>query len=288
MLDSIVQASVLSLLALGLSLTWGVSKFANVAHLQYATVGAYLTFALWRVIPGGGVPAAIISIITVAALGGVIQHFVLRRLSNISTSTALIGSLALAIVIQAAVQSVAGPQPKRFPTPAQPGVKVGDFVITHGALTVAGITAAILLTCYVILRWTKFGRAVRLTMSNPSLAGVSGVNVRRVVTVLFAASAGLAALGGVLLATDSTVNLGIGDTLLLAVFAAAILGGIGSPWGAVAAAIGLAVLSNVVLSLNFFSFTVPLGYRPAIGFVVLILVLLLRPEGLLTPRRRHA
>lgn len=288
LVDATVQACVLSLLALSLTLTWGTGRFANVAHVQYATVGAYLALALSAVVPGGLATAVVVSVLATTAVGGLLQYFVLRRLASSSASTALIGSLALGIVIVAGVQTLSGPQPKRMPIRPQPGMILGDIIITQNTIVIASITVVALLAVFVVLRWTKFGHAVRYVMSNQSLAGASGINVRRTTTTVFAAAAGLAALAGILVAIDSTVNVTMGDSLLLSVFAATILGGVGRPWGAVVAAVGLAVMSNLLLNVTIFSFMIPLGYRPAIGFLALILVLLFRPEGLFSPRRRYA
>lgn len=285
-LDSVVQAAVVSLLAFGLSLTWGIGRFANVAHVQYAMVGSYLAVVLAET-AGLGI-AAVAAVALSGAAGAAIYLIVLRRLARTSSSAALIGSLALAIVLQAAVQTFAGPQPQRLPVTPQPGILIGELVITRNTVVIAPITAAILICLAVVLRWTPFGRAVRYVQSNPDLARASGIDSGRIVALVFAITAGMAGLAGVMLAVDSTANITMGDALLLPVFAAAIVGGIGRPWGAVAAGVGLAVLSNVLLSIDFFSFRIPVDYRPAIGFLALILVLVFRPEGLFSVRSRHA
>lgn len=287
LLDSVVQAAVVSLVAFGLSLTWGIGRFANVAHVQYALIAAYLAVVLTPVL--GGLPvAAVIAIAVTAAAGAVIYRFVLRRLARTSASTALIGSLALAIVLQAAVQTFAGSQPQRLPITPAPGLLIGDVIVTRNSIVIAGITAVVLGAIAIVLRFTRFGRAVHFVNSNPDLARASGIDSERIITLVFALAAGLAGLGGVMLAVDTTSNITMGDSLLLPVFAAAIVGSIGRPWGAVAASIGLAMLSNVLLSIDLLGLRIPIDYRPAIGFLALILVLVFRPQGLFAVRSRHA
>jgi branched-chain amino acid transport system permease protein len=127
---------------------------------------------------------------------------------------------------------------------------------------------------------------VRCAAANPDLASASGMDVRRVSTSVVFLAAAMAATGGVFIAADTSISLEMGGTLLLAVFAAVIMGGIGSVGGSLLAAAVLALAESTVLRVDFGallgsdSLLVPVSYRPAVGFVAVILVMLLRPQGL--------
>lgn len=140
---------------------------------------------------------------------------------------------------------------------------------------------------------TKMGRQLRAVAANPSLAGACGIDVKRSTDLVWFLSAVLAALGGVLIAANTNVSVNIGFNLLLPIFAAAILGGIGSPVGAILGAAIIGFVENLVVNVNFGAFVgstayLPISYAAAISFLVLVLTLLMRPEGLLGGGARHA
>lgn len=286
LIDSAVRTSELSLVAIGLSLTWGVAKFANIAHVQYATLGAYLTLLFVNMFPLGLVVGALVAIVATGLIGVLLYRAFFRRLVRASSASALIGSLAISIVITAGIQTAAGPSPRPLPLPIQPGITFGGAMITRTQVIVIAIAVTVLIAFFTGLMLTKVGRSMRCVMSNADLAEASGIDTGRIQTHVFFVSGGMAALGGVLLAMDTTVSLDMGAVLLLPVVAAVIMGGVGSPLGSVAAAMLLAVVENVILDIDFGSLLgyetsyVPLNYSAAIGFVALILVMLLRPQGI--------
>lgn len=286
LIDAFVRTSQLSLVAVGLSLTWGIVRFANVAHVQFAPVGAYLALVGATGLGLGLVSGALFGIVA-AGLVGVALHLVFfRRLASFSSATALIGSLALSIVITATIQTIAGPRPQRLPLPIAPGMQLGDAYVTRTQLYVVVLTAVIFVGVFLVLAFTNLGRAVRCVAANPDLAAASGIDVKQVSMVVVFASAALAATGGVFIAADTSISLEMGSTLLLATFAAVIMGGIGSVAGALMASAVLAFAESSVLRVDFGvlfggdSLLVPVSYRPAVGFVAVILVMLFRPQGL--------
>lgn len=286
LIDSAVRASELSLVAIGLSLTWGVAKFANIAHVQYAPLGAYLTLLFINMFALGLVVGALVAIVVTGLIGVLLYRAFFQRLVRASSATALIGSLAISIVITAGIQTVAGPRPRPLPLPIQPGITFGGAMITRTQLIVVAIAVAVLIAYFAGLMLTKVGRSIRCVMANADLAEASGIDTARIKTHVFFVSGGMAALGGVLLAMDTTVSLDMGTVLLLPVVAAVIMGGVGSSAGSVAAAALLALAENLILDIDFGSLLggetsyVPLNYSAAIGFVALILVMLLRPQGI--------
>jgi len=286
LIDTLVRTSELSLVAVGLSMTWGIVRFANVAHVQYAPVGAYLALVAASGLGLGLVAGSLVGIAAAGLLGVVLHLFFFRRLSSFSSATALIGSLALSIVITAAIQAIAGPRPERLPVPMLAGIQLGDAFVTRTQVYIVVLAALIFAALFLVLVFTNFGRAVRCVAANRDLASASGIDVARVSTVVVFVAAALAATGGVFIAADTSMSLEMGSTLLLAVFAAVIMGGIGSVGGSLLAATVLALVESAVLRIDFGtlfgsgSLLVPVSYRPAVGFVAVVLVMLFRPQGL--------
>jgi branched-chain amino acid transport system permease protein len=285
-IDTLVRTAQLSLVAVGLSMTWGIVRFANVAHVQFAPVGAYLALVAASGVGLGVVLGSVVGILAAGVLGVLLHLFFFRRLSSFSSATALIGSLALSIVITATIQAIAGPRPERLPLPPVPGLRLGDAVVTMAQIYIVVLTVLIFAVLFLVLAFTNAGRAVRCAAANPDLASASGMDVRRVSTAVVFLAAAMAATGGVFIAADTSISLEMGSTLLLAVFAAVIMGGIGSVGGSLLAATVLALAESTVLRVDFGallgseSLLVPVSYRPAVGFVAVILVMLLRPQGL--------
>jgi branched-subunit amino acid ABC-type transport system permease component len=294
LIDTLVRTSQLSLVAVGLTMTWGIVRFANVAHVQYAPVGAYLTLVGASAMGLGVVAGSLVGILGAGLVGVLLHLFFFRRLASFSSSTALIGSLALSIVITATIQAVAGPRPERLPLPPAPGIPVGDAFVTRAQLYIVVIAAVIFAALVLVLAFTSMGRAIRSVTANPELAAASGIDVSRVSTAVVFTAAALAAAGGIFIAADTSISLEMGSTLLLAVFAAVIMGGIGSVGGALLASAVLALVESTVLRVDFGALLgagpalVPVSYRPAVGFVAVILVMLLRPQGLFGRGGRRA
>jgi branched-chain amino acid transport system permease protein len=146
----------------------------------------------------------------------------------------------------------------------------------------------------VVIHLTPLGRSIRAVSANPDLAAAAGINVRRVIDSVWLIAGALGALGGVMFAIDNQVSLDMGFQLLLPVFAVAILGGFGSTSGAIAAAYVLALAESLVLRIDFgelvgsSSALLDSSYRPAVGFVLLLVVLLIRPQGIFGREVRRA
>jgi len=285
LLDTAVRGSIIALLAVGLTLVQGTLRFANVAHVEFATLGGYAVVAL----TGAGLgllPSAVLGGAIVAVLAVVLYRLLFRRLLGSGPMIALIGSLALAIVSRAVLQLVYGSRPQYLPTPLERGIDVHGVLITPSQIRLVVIAVTLLAGLLLLLKFTSLGRAVRAVAANPELADVSGLNRGRVVDVVWLLSAGLAAVAGILLAIDSAVGIELGFNLLLPVFAAAIVGGLGSIAGAMIAAYALACAESVVLQVDWGAlfgggYHLEVSYRPAVGFVLLVLMLALRPQGLM-------
>lgn len=291
--ESLLYGSQLALIALGMTLIYGVSKFANVAQADYATLGGYGLVAAVGVVGGTIVGASAVSVVSVGIVSILLYKFLFARLLRRGSATAMIGSLAVSIVIRATIQTVAGPDPQRLDLPLERGIDIMGALITPTELTVMTCSIVVTVATLVLIRFTPLGRQIRAVSSNEGLAAASGINTRRVVDVVWFLCGALGATAGVLLAINSQVHLEMGFQLLLPVFAAAIVGGFGSAGGAVIASYLLAAVGVATLKIDFGAllglgdYMLPTGYRPATAYLVLLVVLLVRPQGLFGRRVRR-
>lgn len=288
--DALVRGSTIALLAVSLTLVYSTMRFANVAQLELATVGAYATASLSGVfvVPVAGLIGGAVAI----GLGILLYELIFRRLLAMGEMAAMIGSLAVSMVLQALIQLLYGSRPRTIPHELERAATVLGAAVTPGQERLVVFSLAALALTGAILRWTPLGKQVRAVAADPALARISGVDQRRVVATVWVLSGGLAALSGIELALQSKADPALGFSLLLPVFSAAIVGGLGSVLGAILASYGVALLESFALSIDFSGGSatveaIPVSYRPAVGFVFLILALVFRPQGLLGTRVRH-
>ncbi|MDX5630070.1 MULTISPECIES: branched-chain amino acid ABC transporter permease [unclassified Brenneria] len=284
-LDTLLRTAELSLIAVGLSLVYGLVRFANVAHVQYAMVGSFITFALLQL----GCPL-LPAILAASALCGImaalLHHWIFRRLVQAGPANAMIGSLAMSMILIALILGVVGSSPQSYNLPLSPMLSLAGSHISRNQLWSAAVTFLLLLGFSILLFRTSLGRSIRALASNRDLAAASGLNADALVhTVNFIAGA-LAGLGGSMLAMNASAYFNQGNDLLLPVLAAAILGGLGNPMGAVLGALLIAATETLVTNLDFgwlFGgelIFIPVTYINAASFLILLLALLLRPYGL--------
>lgn len=283
--DTILRASDLALVALGLSMLYGLVKFPNVAHVQYAMFGAYATYALHA----AGVPlvGALLAASTLTGLVTAGLHvLVFRRLLRGGPAIAMIGSLAVAMLAIALMQGLAGSFPRMFNLPRVEPLVLGGVRISYTQLHLIGTTAVLLVLFVLLLFYTRLGRAMRALASNSMLANASGLNAEHITYFVSFTSGAIAGLGGSMLALSTGAHINLGNDLLLPVFAAAILGGLGNPLGAVAGALLIAATETAVTNINFGPLFgralmfMPVAYISAASFLILLLTLLFKPYGL--------
>jgi branched-chain amino acid transport system permease protein len=274
------QASVLFLVAAGLSLVFGALRVINMAHGSLYMVGAFISTAVVGLVAQttvGFVAALIVAPAIVGALGALIEIGVLRRLYNREHLLQLLATYALVLVFAGAVRIIFHSENRNIGKP--------DFLT--GALNIAGLTfptyklflmvaaVAVAVGLYFVLYRTSLGRNIRAAVSDPELLSSSGVNVPRLFTVVFVIGAGLAALGGVLISPDQAVNGSMDTDVLINAFAISVIGGLGSLLGSFVGAliVGLATSFGILL---------PATSRWSLAFIFVLMaaVLTVRPWGL--------
>jgi branched-chain amino acid transport system permease protein len=279
-INGLMMGSIYVLVALGMVLIYGVMHVLNFAHGVLLAVGAYVSHLLLSRITGSYVLAVVLSMAVLAVIGVALEHAVFRPLRG-NLRNQVIASLGLILAIENTVMWIWGPNALQMKIPStQSIVALGELRFNLHLLVVIGVTLSVVLALFLFLRFTKLGTAIRATSQSAEAALVVGIPVERVHRLTFALSTALAALGGALLGPLFLVFPAMGDEPLVKGLAGIILGGMGSVPGAVIGALAIGVV-EAVSTLYF-----PTDYRDSVAFMMIVLVLLVRPQGLFGVRVR--
>jgi len=282
----LVFSFLLAMASLGLSLIFGTTGLVNFAHGELITFGAMAAFAIDQ-LPGkvslGGanvtMVAGIITAVVVSTAFGWIQDKILwapLRRKGIGLIAAMIVSIGLSIFLRNIYQYFAGADTHNYSQWTSPNPwHVGQISFTPKDVGVVALSAVVLVLVCLAIQRTRIGKATRAVADNPALAASSGINVDRVISVVWSAGAGLAGLSGVLLGMTQGFDYQVGFKILLLVFAAVVLGGLGSVWGALVGSFIIGIFIEVS------TLVIPAELKFVGALVVLIVVLLFRPQGLL-------
>ncbi len=277
-LNGIMAGTILAVPAIGLTALFAVLRFTNFALASHMTIGAYAGFVANATLGLPIIPALIAAFIVAGLVGWLSDEYVLKPLRASGFITTAIGSIALTIALENVVRFIFGNQMRGYNLPLQrdwviSGLRVSPQQVEN--LTIAVVVMGLL---FAFLAMTRTGKAMRAVADNPMLAAIKGINADMVARVVSFVGMGLAGLGGMLIGLDTTIDPLVGFKTILSIFAAAVVGGLGSIPGAVVGALVIGIgeeLSLLVLS--------P-AYRTAIGFIAILIVLTFRPRGILGAR----
>jgi len=273
-----VAGTVLAVPAIGFSAIYGVLRFPNFALASHLTIGA---FAGYVANSGLGLPAvaSVVVAFVVAGVAGVVSdEVVLKPLRRAGPLTTAIAAIALTIVLENVIRFVFGNTLRGYDLPIRrdwqvAGVRIGPQQVQNLVVAVAAMVAV-----FAFLARTRTGKAMRAVADSPTLASIKGIDVDRVARLVNFVGMGLAGVGGMLIGLDTSIDPLTGFRVILSVFAAAVVGGLGSIPGAVAGALGIGIAEELSLL-----WLAP-AYRTAVGFLAILLMLSLRPRGLLGER----
>ncbi|ESR26869.1 branched-chain amino acid ABC transporter permease [Lutibaculum baratangense] len=278
LLEQVVNGLVLGgyylLIALGLSLIFSVGGIVNLAHGAFYALGAYIAVTLGNHIGFG--PATAISPVLVALIGIAFERFILRRFYQQDPILSLLVTFGLAMVAEQLIRIVWGAPPLSVSIPGalRGPVIVGPFLFSQYRLMMLAIVALVLVGLWLLLQKTSFGRVVRAGIQRPDMVAALGIRLQPYMTAVVMLGVGMAALGGALFAPITIVHPAMGAEIITVAFVVVIIGGLGSFWGVVLAALLVGVVRGVTIH-----------FVPAAGeasmYVLMFLVLLLRPRGLL-------
>jgi len=270
----LVLGSIYALGAIGVSLTFGILRFANFAHGDLMTLGAYFGLTLvglgWP-IGVSLIPAALATVL--CAVG--IDQLIYRRLRREAPVILLISSFGTALILRSLVQIIWGPNNQVYRSGIQLPWRLGELRIKPDWAVILAGTALLVVALHLFLQRTRVGKAMRAMADNFELAKITGIDTERIVLWTWAIGAALACAAGVFLGMDTRLHPTMGWRLLLPIFAAAILGGIGRPYGAIAGGLVIG------LAEEFSTLVMNPAYKTGVAFAILVLLLIFRPTGLL-------
>lgn len=270
----VVLGSILTLGAIGVSMIFGILRFAHFAHGDFMTVGAYiglifiagLHWPVWIALP--------LAMLGTAAVAVTIDQVLYRRIRRKDPVILLISSFGMALALRSLVQIIWGPDNQVYKKGIQIPWRIEGLVIKPDHLWIVGGALLLVVIMHLFLTRTKMGKAMRAMSDNMDLALVTGIPAERVIMWTWVMGGCLAAAAGVFLGLDTRLHPVMGWFVLLPVFAAAILGGIGRPYGAIAGGmvIGIAMeVSTIVIEPS---------YKLAVAFGLMVITLIFRPQGI--------
>jgi neutral amino acid transport system permease protein len=280
--NGLVTGSVIALAAAGVSIVYGILRLVNFAYGDYMTFGAFMGILFNVTLGLPIVPAAVLAMAATAVLSVALELVLWQPLRTRSAGfmSLFLVSVGLALVLRHAIYLVAGPQPRTYSVDPYKVYVIGSARLS-GAQGIAIVVASVgIVLVGVLIARTGVGRAVRALADDLPLAAVAGVRTGRVILAAWIVSGLLAGLAGVLAGlVQTSFNPQLGFTLLLPIFAAVVLGGIGSVYGALAGGLALGLAMELSTWPEFAGGVDP-TYKPVVAFAALVLVLLLRPQGL--------
>ena len=294
-INGLVLGSMYALVALGYTMVYGIVNLINFAHGEVLMVGALVSWTVVTVLEGSGLPGWVlmlvslpIAIVVCSALNFSIEKLAYRPLRSAPRLAPLITAMGMSILLQTLAMIIWKPNPKPYPLllPTEP-INLGGPVISVTQCLILGSTVMILAGLMWLVNRTKLGRAMRATAENPRVAALMGVKPDMVISATFVIGASLAAVAGVMWAANyGTVQHSMGFLPGLKAFTAAVLGGIGNLAGAVVGGVALGLVEALGAGYLGALTGGVLGshYADIFAFVALILVLTLRPQGLLGER----
>jgi len=281
LLEQVVNGLVLGgyylLIALGLSLIFSVGGIVNLSHGAFYALGAYVSIEIARRLGFGA--AVALSPVLVALTGIAFERYILRRFYTADPILGLLVTFGVALVAEQSIRMLwgAAPLPAAMPQALKGSVVLGDFLFSRYRLLLLAIVAGVLTGIWLLLNRTSFGRVVRAGIQRPDMVAALGIRLQPYMTAIVMLGLGMAALAGALFAPIALVHPAMGEEIITVAFVVVVIGGLGSFWGVILAALLVGVVRGVTIY-----------FIPAAGeasmYVLMFLVLMFRPRGLLGER----
>lgn len=278
----IVTASILALAAVGFTLQFSVTGVVNFAFGDLMTLAAYMAWLVntglhWNLWIGAIAGMVVLAVVSLLMNRLLLQPFVRKRTDLFGL---LIVTFAFGLILENALQAVFGPTFQSYVYPPSPSVNALGMTFTVNQLVIVGLAVLVMVFVHVLLRYTRVGKAMRAMADDPALARACGIKVGRITDLAWLISGALAGLAGfVLVLNTASFSPSTGEGFLLVIVAAAVLGGVGRPYGAMLGALVVGLVTEVSV------IVLPPEDKSVAAFVILILVLLLRPQGIIAAAR---
>jgi len=276
--NGVMAGTILAIPAIGLTAIYAVLRFPNFALASHATVGAFAGYLVNAKLGWPIIPSVLVAFIAAGIVGVLSDELVLKRMRPAGFITTAIASIALTIALENIIRFAFGNELRGYDLPIERDWRVGGIRVGPQQVQNLAIAAVAMGALFCFLAFTRTGKAMRAVADNPMLASIKGIDADMVSRLVNFTGMGLAGLGGMLIGLDTTIDPLTGFRSILSVFAAAVVGGLGSIPGAVVGAMTVGIGEELCLL-----FLSP-DYRSVVGFVAILLVLTLRPRGILGQR----
>lgn len=277
-LNGVMTGAILMMPAIGLTLIYGVLRFPNFAVAAHGTIGAFAGYIVNTYLGWPLLPSLACAFAAAALVGVATDEFVLKPFRPSGSITTAIASVALTIALENVVRFLFGNELRGYVLPIARDWRFAGLRLAPQQVENLGIAALAVIALFAFLTFTRGGKAMRAVADNPMLANIKGINADTVGRFVTLVGMGLAGLGGMLIGLDTTIDPLTGFRTILSAFAAAIVGGFGSVAGAVIGALAVGIGEELCLV------ALPPEYRSVIGFLVILVVLTVRPRGILGQR----
>jgi len=295
LVNTLVRAAELSLLAIGLTMVFDILKFANFAHTDYAVLGAFFAYVFNRLLGINLFLAIILAAFVTGWVGILIDQTIFKRLRKLGAQpvTLMITSMGMAIALRNLMRLIWSSHTKTYAIPLQRPLEILGARITPLQIGILVTGLLSMITFHLLLHRTTFGKALRAISDNSDLANACAIDSEKMIKRMWFLASAYGVIGGSMIAMEHLLYPRLGFDVIIPVFCATILGGIGNPYGAMLGALTLAFAENTVLALDLGplinlgglfevgSIQISTGYKPAISFMILIIVLLFKPTGIL-------
>lgn len=294
LVNGLTLGAVYALTALGYTMVYGILKFINFAHGEILMAGTYIALTIYNSIRVNFHDPILLFISFIvalaagmgssAALGVLVEKIAYKPLRNAPRLAPLLSAIGVSIILSNLAAIVFGTKSRKFDYPFDnTALNLSGISITPHQILILSVSGILMVLLKYFIDRTRLGKAMRATSENPNVASLMGINVNFIISLTFAIGSALAATAGILIAMEYKVNPTMGTMAGLKAFTAAVLGGIGSVSGAMLGGIVLGLLETIgVVILG-----IPQGLKDTIAFSVLILILLIRPAGLLGKNKRE-
>ena len=278
LLNGIMAGTILAIPAIGLTAMYAVLRFPNFALASHATAGAFAGYVANVTFGLPLIPSLFFAFLLAGRLGLVSDEAVLKPFRAMGSITTAIGSIALTIAIESLIRFAFANELRGYDLPISRDWLIGGVRIGPQQLQNLGISIVVMAMVFAFLRFTRIGTAMRAVADNPMLADIKGIDANTVARIVSFGGMGLAGLGGMLIGLDTSIDPLTGFRAMLSIFAAAVVGGLGSIPGAVVGALVVGIGEELCL------LVLSPSYRSAVGFLAILIVLVLRPRGILGQR----
>lgn len=279
---ALLASAIYALIAIGLTLIFGVLEFIHFAHGDMAMVGAYMLLAFWLMLQWPYWVTFIFVPLIAAFLGFVMEKLTFKSMRKSHPFKPLVVSIGISILLQSLVIIFFGGGVNSYRQSGGTPAKIfelfnGSLIVTEHQVFLMATTIILLLTVGLFLKYSRTGKAMRAVADNREVAGILGINVDKIISIIFALGTALAATAGMLIGAEQNLSPTMGIELSIKAFAVIVLGGLGNVTGAVVGALIIGFTENFIVGFT----PIPSSFKEAIVFGFLMIMLFLRPNGIL-------